>query len=349
VSNLHRVMITSRTAVQLLRSRPIVRCCCVFVWLLLAFNSTAQSTSQDVSLDDVVRQLADRITTIPNLRGPYRLEIFQNLAPESAKETQESFRKELEARHVTLSDDPTASVLHIGIAQTPTEIVLSASARINEKDEVRLLTFPRANFRTASLPVAPVRLEKQLVYQTPDRLLDASSLWNGSATGIALLVEHDAEFLVLRLDSAGAIQQSISLNSAGPQPSRDPRGELSLQQDLASVFFLGKACQFAWSAPAEAKCHAAKFTARANTVLTPSCDPGGWKLEANGSDWTNPDLLQLVPENATQKGSATIASDFPGPIVSINGDQNPSSALVVTRNLRTGNYEVYKITLACGN
>jgi len=323
------------------------------VWLLLANRpAAAQSTPQEsVSLDDALHQLGERVSSIPNLHGPYRLQYFQdsNFAPETAKDWQDSVRKDLENRHVAVTDDSAAPELRIGIAETPTQLVLSASARVGEKDEVRLLTIARANFRAASLPVAPVRLEKQLVYQTPERLLDASSLWSGAPTGMALLVDRQGEIAVLRTDSTGAVQQTISLAAAGPQLSRDPRGELSLQSDADSVLLPGKTCQFSWAAPADSKCRQAKFTARATTVLTPSCDPGGWRLLADGSDWTTPDMLQAVPENAMQKGSATIVSGFPGPIVSINGEQNPSGALVVTRNLRTGNYEVYKITLACGN
>jgi hypothetical protein len=331
--------------------RPLVCCGSLFVWLLLASHrSAAQSISQgSVSLDDALLQLVERIALIPNLHGPYRLEIFQNFAPESAKDTQESLRKQLEARHLIVVEDAATPVLHIGISQTPTQIILSASARVGERDEVRLLTFARANFRSSSLPVAPVRLEKQLVYQTPERLLDASSLWNGVPAGMALLVDRDGEMNVVRTDSAGVVQQTIVLAAAGADLSRDPRGELALQADAGSVLLPGKACQFAWAAPGDSKCHSSKSIPRAKTVLTPSCDPGGWKLEVDGSDWTTPDMLQAVPENAVQKGSAAILSDFPGPIVSINGEPNPSSALVVTRNLRTGNYEVYKITLACGN
>jgi hypothetical protein len=61
------------------------------------------------------------------------------------------------------------------------------------------------------------------------------------------------------------------------------------------------------------------------------------------------EVLQVVPDGALRESSAAVLSEFPGPIFGTNGEQNPSSALVVTQNLRTGNYEIYKITLACGN
>jgi hypothetical protein len=334
-------------------ARPFVRSFSLISSLFLALSITAaQSISQEsIPLDDAVRQLAERVAAIPNLHGPVRLQFLQdaNFASDTGKDWQETFRKEIEKHHFSVNDDPAAGLLRIGLAETPTQLVLSASARVEEKDEVRLLTFPRTDFRAANLPVAPVRLEKQLVYEAPDRILDASSLGNGAQGAMVLLTEHNAVLSVLRVDATGAVQQSIFLTAAGALVTRDPQAELTLNSDDASVLLPGKTCEFTWAAPAEAKCHSVKTAWRGPTVLTPSCDSRGWKLLADGFDWTTPDLLQAVPDNSSQKGSAAILSDFPGPILSIDGEQNPSSAWVVTRNLRTGNYEVYKITVACGN
>jgi len=341
--------------VRSLLPRPLVWCFGVLVFLSLAVAiplPAAQSPSpESISLDDGLRQLADRVVAIPNFDGPVRLGFLHdaNFDNDTAKDWQDSFRQDLESRHVSVVEDPAATPLRIGVVETPTQLVLSAATRVADKDEVRLVAFPRATFRLASLPVAPVRLEKQLVYQSADRILDASSIWNGGSSGMVILTYRNGGLDALRMDSSGAVQQSASLTGAGPLLSRDPRAEISVQSDANSVILPAKTCQFNWAAPADAKCHTAKVAWREPTVLTPSCGAGGWKLLANGSDWTTDDFLQAVPDSSTQKGSAAVGSDFPGPILSINGEQNPSSALVVTRNLRTGDYEVYKITLVCGN
>jgi hypothetical protein len=118
----------------------------------------------------------------------------------------------------------------------------------------------------------------------------------------------------------------------------------------AEVRLAAKSCEFTWTGAGDVKCHNVKQLAwREVTTLTPPCDAGAWRLEADGNDWTTTDLLQAIPANSSQPDTAAAISEFPGPILSINGEQNPSSALVVIRNLRTGNYEVYKITLACGD
>ena len=88
---------------------------------------------------------------------------------------------------------------------------------------------------------------------------------------------------------------------------------------------------------------------RGQTLLTSPCDGSSWKLLTSRSEPNAREVLQVVPDGAMREASAVVLSEFPGPIVGTNGERNPSSALVITQNLRTGNYEIYKITLACGN
>jgi len=348
-SSIRHVLSSPKNAVNPFSSRPASRFPCLFFFCFLFL--TLPSPADTTSLDDAVHQLADRVASIPNLHGPLHLVFLldSSFAPDTAKEWQTTFRNEMVARSLVLTDDPNAPLLRVGISETPTQLVLSASARIADKDEVRFLTFPRASFRTASLPVVPIRIERQLVYSTPDRILDASSFWNGAETGMAVLLVRGAEFSVVRLDSSGQPAQTIPLPAANRSPSRDPRGQLTVHPDGGSVLVSDQSCDFTWLSSAVPSCRPAKSEWRTPTVLTPSCDSGGWKLLADGGDWTTADVLQVLPDAALRQGSAALLSDFPGPILSVSGEQNPASALVVTKNLQIGNYEIYKITLACGN
>lgn len=334
-----------RNAVRLPLFRPLVFWC-FLLSLFLAPAARAQSTA----LDDALRQLADRFAATSSAHGGlFRVEFFAfaPVAAESGKEWQDFFRQQLESHHFAVTMDPGAPLLRVGVAETPTEFVFSAASHIGDKDEVRLLTFPRAGFRASDLPVAPVRLEKQLIYQSTDPLLDAA-FWNATSLGLVALVDHNGQLAALHIDSPNSIQQAVSLNAAGPLLSRDLEGEIAWRQDTMTILVAGKSCDFTWAASPEPKCHAANVMPRPPVLLTDPCG-GTWKLLADGADWTNPEVLQVVPVSAIHRRSVML-SDFPGPIISINGEANPSAnALVVTRNLRTGNYEVYKVTLACGN
>jgi hypothetical protein len=332
---------------------PFFRKCCSPTLILLTFLLPGQSTAAaDTNpLDDAILVLADRVAAIPDLHGPLRLEFAtgDGVAASPGKTWQESFKKELEARHLGLTEEQSAPPLRVALTATPTQWILVASVRSSDHDEVRLVSLPRASIRLPAMPAAPLRIERQLVFESPERILDACSWRNGSEGGIVLLAYRNGQLTALQVDRAGAVKQFIPIPIADPQPSRDPRGELSAQGTEVEVLLPAKNCSFGWASPGEVKCRAVKPVWRGTTVLTPPCDPAGWKIVSDGRDWTVPEMFQVVPDSSAREGGTAILSELPGPILNVNGEQNPASALVVTRNLHSGNYEVYRITLACGN
>jgi hypothetical protein len=237
----------------------------------------------------------------------------------------------------------------VGAVETPAQLVLTASTRIADRDDVRIVVVARAAFAAPALAVAPIRIVRQLVYQSPDRILDASALGSAAEGGLAVLLYRNADLVALRLDSSGAVNQTVSLAAANFHASRDPRGEITDKSATAEVLLPGKLCDFNWTTGEEPKCRIKKNEWRTATALASPCDASDWKLEARGDDWSSPDLLQFVPEAAARAASAAVFNEFPGPILSINGERVPVSALIVARNLHSGNYEIYKITLVCGN
>jgi hypothetical protein len=319
--------------------------------LLIALLTPVLASTEPDSLEGATKQLGERIAAIPNLHGPFTLEYLLEAPVTSGreKEWKKMFRSELESRRLAVTEQSNAPVMRICVTQTPTQIVLTASVSIGDRQEVRIVAVNRSSVPAANLPVAPVRLERQLIYESPDRILDASSLWNGEERGLAILLLRNAELLALRLDASGAVKQTISIAPASLRLPRDPHAELVPKGPEAEARIPSKICEFTWNGTGDSKCRAAKFAWRETTLLTAPCDSSDWKLEADGNDWSSSDLLQVIPGETAEQGSAAVMSEFPGPVLSINGEQNPNSALIVARNLRTGNYEVYKITLACGD
>lgn len=311
----------------------------------------------DIFLRETAQKLVERVAAIPGLHGGLRFEWHPDAkwSEGESNHWQEILRGEFEKRSLDLTDDTGAPALDVFAAETPTQVVLTARTRVADREEIRIISVARALLPPGSLPVAPVRLERQIIYETPDRILDASSLGNGSEGELALLVYKNFEIIVLRVDSMGAVKQSVSLNPANSKPSRNPRGELAPRGSAMSVELPGKSCEFMWESPAEVKCHAEKPVAadksvwRGTTLLTSLCDGSSWKLFSSGSEPNAREVLQVVPDGALRESSAAVLSEFPGPILGTNGEQNPGGALVIAQNLRTGNYEIYKITLACGN
>jgi hypothetical protein len=255
---------------------------------------------------------------------------------------------------LNLTEDAGAPALDLFAAETPTQVVLTAKTRVSDRDEVRIVAVTRSLLPSGLLPVAPVRLERQMMYESADRILDASSLGSSENEGLVILLYRNYEIVALRVDPKGAVKETVSLNPS-VKPSRDPRAELTMRGSSVSVQLPGKVCEFSWETSGEMKCHVEKpFPPdksgwRSQTLLASPCDESSWKLQYSGSDPNAREVLQVVPDGTMRETNAAVLSEFPGPIVGTNGERNPSSALVIARNLRTGNYEIYKITLACGN
>ncbi len=327
---------------------------CLFIPRLNGADINAQQ--------ETAQRFAERIAAIPGLRGPLRLGWHPDAQwPDGESELwQQTIRRELEKRSLNLTEDTAAPPLAIYALETPTQVVLTAKTYVGEREEIRIVQVARAMLPPSELPVAPIRLDRQMIFESSDRILDASSLWNGGEGGLAILLYKNFEVVAQRLDAKNALQQSVSLNAASLKPTRDPRAELTPQAGRVSVQLWGKSCDFSWEAPGDVKCHAdnpatnatataAKSLWRGPTLLTSPCDGSGWKLLDSTADPTARDVLQVIPEGVSRESSSGVLSEFPGPILSTNGGQNPASALVVAKNLRTGNYEVYKIALACGD
>jgi hypothetical protein len=303
------------------------------------------------SLRETAQKLAERVSAIPGLHGALRLEWHPD-ATWSGGESERCIgiiRDQFERRALNLDGDAGAPVLDVFAVETPTQVVLTAKTRVSDRDEIRIVSIPRALLPPADEAVAPIRLERQMIYETPDRILDAASIDNGAGGGLIVLLYRNFELLAMSVDARGVAQKSVGLNAANMKPSRDPRAEILLQGNTAAVELPGKVCEFSWALPADLKCRVEKPVWRLETRLISECDGSDWKLFSTGNEQNAKEVLQVVPEEALRESGAAVLSEFPGPILGTNGEQNPSSALVVVHNLRTGNYEIYKITLACGN
>jgi len=329
----------------------------ICVWTACSSSSCFVFADNDTPLRETARKLADRIVTIPGLHGPLRLEWHPDEKwpeGESARWV-EMLRDAFDRRALQLSDDAAAPVLVVYAAETPTQVVLTAKTHIGERDEIRIITIPRSSLPPAELPVAPVRLERELLYENPDRILDATSFPDASDIGLAVLLYKNFEVTAIHVDAKGGIKQALPLNVAGLKPTRDPHADLTLHGTGGSVQLWGKQCDFSWESPGDVKCRPEKLNASSNStspddaVLVSPCDETNWTITQPDSEPTVRAVLRLVPDGATQGSSATLTSEFPGPVLNINPEPNPSGALIVVRNLHTGNYEVYKITLACAD
>jgi len=83
----------------------------------------------------------------------------------------------------------------------------------------------------------------------------------------------------------------------------------------------------------------------------------GWQVLRTGlADWTKPDTLQAMEIKDARAEAASTAIEFPGAITALHtpgtrGDEDSqqSKVIAVARNLQTGRYDVYLLSVICAN
>jgi len=154
--------------------------------------------------------------------------------------------------------------------------------------------------------------------------------------------------------SPGSWTRETTKDLPGPrQPQRSARGQLLIAEDKlnqAGILLPGRRCEVSLKDESPVACAALAPEWPAGRLMAlPSCGTQTWWLKSAGGDFASEDRL-LLRNTAAGKDAAPVAEmAVAGPVISISAGPNAASATVVLRNLGTGNYEVYRVALACGD
>jgi hypothetical protein len=81
--------------------------------------------------------------------------------------------------------------------------------------------------------------------------------------------------------------------------------------------------------------------------LKTSCG-SGWQVLATGrGDRTDPDAVRAYEIADREPVVVSAAESFPGPITALWTQSDGTAAVAVTRNLKAGTYEAYRLAIAC--
>lgn len=74
---------------------------------------------------------------------------------------------------------------------------------------------------------------------------------------------------------------------------------------------------------------------------------GEYVLASAGGDWTEPDRVQAWSIAGSEATPAGAAAEFAGPVMALRARSGGRAAVGVVKNLASGRYEAYRITIAC--
>jgi hypothetical protein len=332
----------------------------------LALFTARQLSAQ--TPEGMVRTLAQRVPESRELPEKIAVE-WNNVS--SLPEAQsllfrEVFLQELGTRRTVLPANAGTPLLRVSLRETPTDFLLVAQIDEASDGQVRMTSLSKTLFLPTMARGAGFRLAKQLLWQQPQAILDAREFSEAASSppNISLL-KTDALAIYREADERLTTVQELGFGNYR-YISRGLRGELQKNKDGGLIATLPNlTCLLhgpsvpsdRWTMTCSPNGGAGQLTNSSTSdgdakpdaaaEITSSCDATAWKLLAGESDWTRPDHLLLVGAG-TKRDEAVASLDFGGPVLRVASAQDSKSALAVIFNLSSGNYEVYRVTIACG-
>jgi hypothetical protein len=305
------------------------------------------------SLEEAARGLARLIASLAESHAPLRL-VWGNASSLSEAESEtlrRAFVAELTGSRATLTEEASAPELRVSLRETPAHLLfVAAFYGAGDFPEVRMVQVPRAGISVDEHAPSILRLQKELLWRQREPLLDAAELPGDVAhPGLLLLLGRESLALLHSEKDSWTLQDSAPLLPAAA-PARDLRGEIRLDGPRAQIILPGRICDASFEGKISLDCRAASEPWRAKVPLRSACDAALWQLATGSGDWSVADQIRLESEHGMSSGAATARPlDLPGPVLSLSPAPENRSAWAVILNLASGNYEVYRITLACGN
>ena len=306
------------------------------------------------SLDDAARGLARKVVAVAQRENRFFLS-WQNhssLGEEHSQSLKDFFTDEIGGKNLVEKQEPGAHVLQVSIEETPAFYVLVANVPTENGEVTRISKFIRATLPSAGVSGIQHRLLKELIWQQQEPILDAVEIGEDSSKlGPLLILNRDNLSLYHRAADRWELQDTKRI-PASEKAIRVPRGEIrfslgSEKQD--SIVLPNQSCDVAIAEKIELNCHGTSHPWREGMFLASPCDRAVWWLRAEQGDWSLPDRLLLRNPSLPKTAPSGAELDLPGPSVSISTGRRMQSDTAVVFNLSTGNYEVYRITLACAN
>jgi hypothetical protein len=347
------------------RSNLSCRTMLFFVALLLTPGVVSSAT-----LEDSARELARKVAAALPSRDHISIEIrnISSLTAEEVLVVEQTLTNELQIQ----SDRPqldSANLVNVRVTLSESIKNFLWAAEVSQGDapQVVLLTVPRFSEDRIVSTVIPMTLRSEKFWEGSQRILDVilAKASNGDAL-VVLLTPGGLQIRNIRNDEVSVVPVPID-----PSFTRDPEGRLEQTDDRVTFKSGPQVCHIDADARALIECHHIEESPSPGrvferlelavpgpshvergtqiTAVQSSCRSGNIYLAAGTGDYTESDTIELF-ESTVVNGIIVEKrlSDFlhlPGPVIALQFAGATPRAIV--RNLQTGNYEAYRISIAC--
>ena len=339
------------------------------VMILFVFLG-ASTAARSATLEDSARELARKVTAALPAGDHVSIEIrnISSLAAEDVSVVEQTLTNALHDQDVRLPLDRKDAVnVRVTLSESIKSFLWAAEIDHGGTHQVLLLAVPRPAGDRIVSSALPMTLRSEKFWEGSQRILDAILTKASNGDPLLLLLAQDG----LQIRNIGSNKVSIIPIPLDPSVTRASAGGLEQTDDGITFRTVPQVCLIDTDARALIECHPAGVPSTGRvfqkmeggmpgtpqvdrgsqiTAVESSCRAGELYLAAGAGDYTESDTIGLF-ESTVVNGIAAEKrlSDFlhfPGPVVALQFAKFAPRAIV--RNLQTGNYEAYRISVTCG-
>jgi hypothetical protein len=327
------------------------------LWLGIPARACAATT-----LEDSARELAQKIAVAIDSNEAASVEMRNASSLEQGEfvRVEHAIEAELQGRGIRSQPDAGTHVV-ITFSENVDGLVWTAEILKVDSRRVVLLSVPRVSLDRSAPGGVKTVLHAEKFWEGPEQILDAVDITNVGANSFAILFPHGVRIY----RSGSELVSDVRLPSA-PTAARDPRGVVIQIGDVLVVQLEPDVCRIDIDTGMVRECHSTQEPARARDPMdqeVPIAPRPKWMgsqaawvgmdcgktdlfLATRTGDYTEPDSIRLFQKNVTSLDPASEDLNFPGPVTALHAQSK--MAMAVVRNLKTGNYEAYRLSISCG-
>ena len=359
-----RNLVSAKQKLSPLRSRGWVSLCLVLLVFLAALPSCARADS----LEDAAQNLARKICTAPR---PQSVKINWQVSPELSGALSDSLRKmfisQLSECGMATDNNAESPLLNIAIRGTASKLLLVANlVDPGGSRQIRITEIRRDTLSVANSSSETPRLQTKLLWKQESPLESAMEWYSPSTQEHFLFLVGQTSIVRLRSTNEVWTQIDSAELPKADRPSRlgverstfmygkpEPEAKLELLISRAGAPIYRKLCEFAPASSLSLTCDDSYLGGKQLRMFS-ECGNIPRFLWADSGDYAQRDRIicgrgEVADAEVPADEAASHSLEMPGPVLDISVTVDSKAAIAVVRNLSTGNYEVYRITLACAN
>jgi hypothetical protein len=254
---------------------------------------------------------------------------------------------------------PGEAQLQLTLSESAEDYVWVAEIRRGEAREVAIVSAVRDLVEKAGAGKPSLTLQRRLVWEQDERILDFGLVPDGNASGASILVVLQPGKIAFYDHRAQAwhLNREIAIPHARPV-QRNVGGRIDLQAGTAAL--ADAVCSGEFQRPETVTCKSVPpvqdadlammqgNVVESDAALASTCSGSPLVLSTGSGDWTVPDFIQAY-EDKNQREPIAQPIQFPGPILALWPSEDGKTARVVSRNLQTGAYEASIVSVSCGD